>query len=1041
MASEKEPPARPKRETCAQYETQIEQIQKFRGMNVHAWFKKARRVSLLLVVFCTLRIALAQQPAIDFSYAGYGAGKPLPSVKAALRVLPSGADDTARIQGALDAVAARAINTDGFRGAVILAPGRFHVAGQLTLRASGVVLRGSGADRTTIVAEGMDRRALVEMGAHTLPETGAAIALKADATAGSRQLRLASLDGFRVSQHVVVLRPSTAEWINPLGMTNLPDNFASIRLDWKPGSRNLLWDRTVVAIHAEEKSIELDAPITMAMEQRWGGGSVALVTNDPTVEKIGIEDLTLESSFDPLHPADEEHAWIAVQIDAMEDGWVRNVIARHFVSSAVRVNQRARRITVVDCQSLAPIAEKAGYRRQSFVANGQQVLVVRCLGEDGMNDFASGMLASGPNVFLDCEARHALGASGSFESLAAGVLYEHVKVPDAKIQLIMSFDRAQGAGWTAANSLIWNSEAESLDALGVPEAQNRVVTSPHPLFDTQLADRTGLHVAQLFAHADTDATDAQASLFEGSAATLARKEELHPVEIRGGRFVVDGKVAWGESQTESWWKADLSPWTASGASVTRFLPGVTSQGQTEDLAALAVRLKHRGVLTIQVNPGLWYDRRRDGHTMEKRSDANAWAPFYEMPWARSGQGTAWDGLSRYDLTHYNNWYFARHRSFAHEAAKNGLLVFYDLYNTHNVLEIGPHWIDSPWRPANNINDTGLPEPPPLRYGDRNDLANEFFSTAYAPLKALHRAYIRHTLDELADQPNVIFGLAYQYAGPLSFEQFFLDTIAEWEQEHGRHVRVALTTSKKSSDAILADPIRSRQISVLDMRYWQMQPDGSEFAPEAGINRAFREQITAAFPNYSDVPPPTTERLAYHAIRAYHDRYPQLALMPMENGGGAMSLLMAGAAAPSALHPAPSAKIIAESAKVDCPPTADSIPRDCAPPDALREQTDDAIVQSFVARYLCRDLMTMEPRDGWTEDPDNNWTLAGNAQEPVLIYSLAGSLIELKNAVMAKSALWFNPRSGEQRTAHAEDNQRRVYKKPDTGEWLLLLAKH
>lgn len=1007
---------------------------------MHAWFKYARRISVFFVVFCGLQVVWAQQPDIDFSYAGYGAGKPLPRVKAAVRVTPSGSDDTARIQGALDVVAQRALDADGFRGAVVLAPGRFHIAGQLTLRASGVVLRGAGPNHTTIVAEGVDRRALLTLGAQKAPTTGATIAVNADAAAGSRQLKLASLAGIHAGQHVVVMRPSTAEWIDRLGMTNLPGNFASLRLDWKPGSRNLLWDRTVVSVDAQRQNIELDAPITMALEQRWGGGTVAVVTDEPAPEKIGVEDLTLESSFDASHPFEEEHAWIAVQIDAMEDGWVRNVVARHFVSSAVRVNQRARRITVVDCQSLAPIAEKAGYRRQSFVANGQQVLVARCLGEEGMNDFASGMLASGPNVFLDCVAHHALGASGSFESLAAGVLYEQVKVPDARIQLILSFDRAQGAGWTAANSLLWNSEAQSLDALGLPEAQNRVVNSAEPLFDTQLARRTGLHVAQLLARVDDDVTDAQAPLLAGAKASEVQHEELHPVEIRGGRFVMDGKVAWGESQTESWWKADLSPWTASGASVTRFLPGVTAQGQTEDLAALAVRLKQRGVLTIQVNPGLWYERRRDGHTMERRADANAWAPFYEMPWARSGVGTAWDGLSRYDLTRYNSWYFARHRSFAHEAAKNGILVFYDLYNTHNVLEIGPHWIDNPWRPANNINDTGLPEPPPLRYGDRNDLANEFFSTEYAPLKALHRAYIRHTLDALADQPNVIFGLAYQYAGPLGFEQFFLDTIAEWEREHGRHVRVALTTSKKTSDAILADPVRSQQIAVLDMRYWQVQPDGKPFVPEAGINRAFREQITAAFPNYSDVPPPTTERLAYQSIRAYRDRYPKLALMPMENGGGAVPLLMAGAAAPSALHPAPSAKILAVSAKVDCPPTTDSIPRDCAPPDALREQTDDAVVQGFVSRYLCRDLMTMEPKDGWTEDAENTWTLAGAAQEPVLIYSLTGTTVQLRHRVAAKSALWFNPRSGEQRAAHAQGDDGATYTKPDAGEWLLLLSQ-
>jgi hypothetical protein len=154
------------------------------------------------------------------------------------------------------------------------------------------------------------------------------------------------------------------------------------------------------------------------------------------------------------------------------------------------------------------------------------------------------------------------------------------------------------------------------------------------------------------------------------------------------------------------------------------------------------------------------------------TDGDVWAPFYEVPWARSGKDIAWDGLSKFDVSKYNPWYFEREREFATDASEAGLIIFYDLYNTHNVLEIGPHWIDYAWRPANNINDAGLPEPPPFKPHGRNDVGNEFYSTDYAPLRELHLAYMLHTFDELADLPNVIFGIAYQYAGPLSFEQFF-----------------------------------------------------------------------------------------------------------------------------------------------------------------------------------------------------------------------------------------------------------------------------
>jgi hypothetical protein len=175
---------------------------------------------------------------IDFSYAGYEGGRAIPSVKAALRVEPSGGDDTALIQGALDRVAALPKGADGFCGAVLLTSGHFRVTGQIHLRASGVVLRGSGsgASGTVIVAEGIGRRPLIAAGAEKDVPLDPAIAVKADVPVGGQSLELVSITGLQVGDHVVVRRPSTLEWINALGMTGLPGTFANQRLDRKPGS-------------------------------------------------------------------------------------------------------------------------------------------------------------------------------------------------------------------------------------------------------------------------------------------------------------------------------------------------------------------------------------------------------------------------------------------------------------------------------------------------------------------------------------------------------------------------------------------------------------------------------------------------------------------------------------------------------------------------------------------------------------------------------------------------------------------------------------
>jgi hypothetical protein len=935
------------------------------------------------------------------------------------------------------------LKPDGFRGALLLDQGHFHVLGQLRLRVSGVVLRGTDPQKTVIIAEGLSRRSLIEVGAIKDASLDTARMVTEDARAGSQSLTLDNVEGLTTGDHVVVRRPSTEEWISAMSMSGLPGTFANQRLDWKPGSHDLVWDRVITSIDTPNHRITLDAPITTALEKQYGAGTLAKVIDERTPNDIGIENLTIVSDFNSARPKDEDHAWIAVQMDHVEDSWIRHMTARHFVSSAVRVNWRARRITVEDCRSESPVSEEGGYRRQAFLVDGQQVLVHHCWSEAGMNDFVSGLLAGGPNVFLDCEAKNSLGSSGAFEGWSSGVLYERVRVPSSRLQLVLDFARAQGAGWTAANSVIWNSSAQSLDAIGPPGAPNFVVNSPRNLYAEQLFARTGGHLST----PEPMGSEATAHPAEFHPTDVRHAEslpaELHRVDIVNGRFVLEGHTMWGPSQSEAWWRGDTSPYTAAqstGSSVSRFMPGVVTPGETEDLEELATRLKARGIVSIQVQPGLWYEHRRDSHTVERREDGNVWAPFYEMPWARSGQGIAWDGLSRFDLSQYNPWYFERHKQFAHWAAEKGFLVLYNLYNTHDVLEIGPHWIDFPWRPANNINDTGLPEPPPFKPHNRNDVGNEFYSTSYAPLRELHRAYMLHTFDELADQPNVIFGLAYQYAGPLEFEQFFQDVAREWEEKHGKHIRIALTTSKQTTDAILADPVRSKQIAIVDMRYWEYRPDGSLFAPRAGENHAFRELITNEFPGYTDTPPATTPEQMYRETREYRDKYPDVALMPMENGAGPLPLLMGGAASQSALIggrppvPAPT------SSRQGTDTNAGSQRTTTTPPLQNDQQKQDRILESFVATHLSMDLMNMSPKDGWTAAPEHTWVLAGGVREPVLVYSLSGEDVTLAQTLPGKDyeAEWFDPRTGlPQPIQNVSTSKGVAITKPDAGAWLLL----
>jgi hypothetical protein len=85
-------------------------------------------------------------------------------------------------------------------------------------------------------------------------------------------------------------------------------------------------------------------------------------------------------------------------------------------------------------------------------------------------------------------------------------------------------------------------------------------------------------------------------------------------------------------------------------------------------------------------------------------------------------------------------------------------------------------------------------------------------------------------------------------------------------------------------------------------------------------------------------------------------------------------------------------------------------------------------------------MNMSPKDGWTTAPDRTWTLAGEAKDPVLIYSLSGKNITLSQTLPAKQyeALWFDPRTGStQQLQNVSSTQNTVFAKPDAQAWLLL----
>jgi hypothetical protein len=870
----------------------------------------------------------------DFSYCGYmGGERPIPDVPVCVVVPVAEGDATQRIQRALDYVAGLPADPNGTRGAVLLERGLYRVGGSLRIVASGVVLRGSGMgpDGTILLAEGQTRDTFIQIRGAKERTVGSPLRITdPNVPVNATTIRVALPHSIRPGDQVLVQRPCTKEWIQKLGTDHFGGGITS--LGWKPGSRDLSWDRTITAVDGNQ--VTLDAPLTTALDAAYGGGTVCAYQWPGRIARVGIENFHCRSAYDESNPKDEAHRWMAVTMENVCDAWVRQVVFEHFAGSAVAVWETAKRVTVEDCKSLAPVSEIGGQRRFTFWTTGQQVLFQRLCAEYGYHDFAVGFCAAGPNAFVQCESNRPFSFSGGIDSWASGVLFDVVYIDGQALSLMNLGPDAQGAGWNAANSCLWNCSAARIDCYTPPTAYNWAFGSwahfagngyweasnnqvqPRSLYYAQLRDRLGDRAASrafllpTSTEGSSSPTPAAAAVMTAQAGRSppqltdwidqaaqrqpipvshadvktvdqikqtdqpAPKEATSLMRIENGWLTYGGAVLAGRRQVVEWWNGGVRPANVATATphITRFVPGRTGKGLTDDLDELTGTMVNRGITVMEHNYGLWYERRRDDHERIRRMDGDAWPPFYELPFARSGQRTAWDGLSLYDLTKYNVWYWARLRQFADLADQKGLVLVHQNYFQHNIIEAGAHWADFPWRPANNINNTGFPEPPFYAGDKRIFMGEQFYDVNHPVRRQLHKAFIRKCLDNFIDNHSVIQFIGEEFTGPLHFVQFWIDTAAEWEKETGKHAVIGLSVTKDVQDAILADPVRSAVVDLIDIRYWHYRGDGSAYAPQGGQNLAPRQwarQIQPGNPSFEQ---------AYRAVKEYRTRFPDKAVV-------------------------------------------------------------------------------------------------------------------------------------------------------------------
>lgn len=396
----------------------------------------------------------------DFSHAGYqGGGVALPNAPVVQTLSPSGGDDTQMIQQAIDFAEAQPLDAGGIRGAVLLTAGCYQVS-QLFIEASGVILRGEGQGRdgTVLYATLPAQHDFI-----TISGTGSGFSRVTSSLqeittpyvpVGIYSFDVANTADYSVGDLIVVRRTPNQAWIDDLGMDEATlcggDSGCN---GWTPSSYSIYHERKITAISGN--TITVNLPIVDVMETQYGSGEVYLASVPGRIEQCGVENLRIESYFDPSDPTDEDHAWVGVKLSRTSNSWVQNVTGQYLGYATVSINQESNFNTVQECAFIDPRSTVSGGRRYSFnISDGVGNLFQRNYSRNGRHDFVTGSRVTGPNVFLDNFSAQPFSDIGPHHRWATGLLFDNVR--GAEIRVRNRGSSGSGHGWAGNTTMFWN---------------------------------------------------------------------------------------------------------------------------------------------------------------------------------------------------------------------------------------------------------------------------------------------------------------------------------------------------------------------------------------------------------------------------------------------------------------------------------------------------------------------------------------------------------------------------------------------------------
>jgi hypothetical protein len=421
----------------------------------------------------------------DFSHAGYrGGGVELPYYPVKISISPKEGDDTESINGAIAYVEGLAPDENGIRGAVLLEPGIYQISGQLNIKESGVVLRGSGSgsepeNATILQVSKSFRGSVVQIGNKDYNwlydfRSHRTFVSTEFVPVGSRNFAVEDIGTFEVGDNIIIRHRSLQKWLDAI-------NGGDTGTDppWEEGYIEIYYNRVITGI--KDSTISIDAPIFNHLDRSLSETQVFRQRRDNLVEESGVEYLRIVIETDG--ETSETHAENGVVFTGVENGWARHINVFHFSTSGF-ATKNSKNITILNSGAREPHSSDTGERRYNFNAQffSNNILFQNVRSSNGRRSFVSnGTSVASGIVFLNAHSTGALNSSEGHQKWSQGLLYDNITFENPQTYFVLGLynrgDLGSSHGWGAVHSVAWNVDAAGQQVIiqKPPTAQNYAI--------------------------------------------------------------------------------------------------------------------------------------------------------------------------------------------------------------------------------------------------------------------------------------------------------------------------------------------------------------------------------------------------------------------------------------------------------------------------------------------------------------------------------------------------------------------------------------